>query len=326
VNRNTSSRFGTLKAAGQRDTVEWIEKVVIPGLRRYARRHGKVEADQKFAHVQGSLKLILEDGLKLGGSHIRISQIFGPNHLKLLVRVERHVSGAVAAVYGGPTTGTYAVNLHRQYTRREIEEAVLAVAVVAEEKRILRRREEQQQERLAGEYPTQTTGTRVEGHHFHDNVLDHPHGDQAGPHTHVERDGDPCWVETHVEERWHTHSRGRRTETEQLEVNRPLDGRQVVIERREGGPREGRAADIRAQKQDGRYRGLLDIIQDLEAALARRISDIERHEIRERELLEENRQLETRLRRYEEAEDPDVAEADQVLEKYSNRGGRGRLT
>lgn len=301
----SSRSVGTVKAAGQRDPAEWLLHVIIPKVRRYARHHGTQREDGLY-YIEASMSDLMVAQFGVGGSRVRVMNIL--KRLRI-INLKRRAQAGMVARHLGDRSSIWAVDVSREISVELINDAILAVAIQTQEDRHARNQRRRREERLAGDYPTETTGTRLERHHEHTDVLDHSHGDHQGPHTHVERDGDPCWVEVQVEERWHTH---RATRAEDANGART----QVVTEERHGASREARAAVISTRVEDERYRDLLDIINDLKARLLRRDSQIERQEETIHELTADNQRLEDENRRLRETDDPSVAEADEVIQRY----------
>jgi hypothetical protein len=313
MNTQPSPNLGHIKAAGDQNTAEWLLKTVIPSLRRYAREHGRVEQGGGYAHVEGTLRSILNEGLGLGGSHVRVAQIFQRDEIKLLTRVRRRLTGTAASrVRSSDNKNIYAVNMTRQYRRNELEEAVLTVAIAAEERRRAHYAGPQKPEQ-----PEEVEVGRVTEHHEHRDVLDHPHGDRAGKHYHEQRNGPPLWFE----------ALPKHSKPEEPPLDNGVVRQQEVTRSLMSGNRSAsKAAVITRDVRDGRYRALLDIISDQQATIGRRDKSVEKLMgekdalvAENRELHEENRRLEARVRELEATTDPTTVEADEVIAAYQAR-------
>lgn len=317
MNHKPSPTFGTVRAAGGQDTAEWLLTKVIPRLRGYAKKHGEAQDDGTYL-LRLAMGDLLGDTFGCGGSRVRVQQVL--QHLRIIKLKKHAISGQVAKKIGKHPS-IWAVDVTTHFDRRQIDEALLTVAIRVEQGRLSRAQQRSREARLAGEYPEETTGTALERHHEHIDYLIHPHpelGDEEVPHYHETRDGPPIPMngdepdvvaeEVHarrVEYRHHTHVRREQ----------PTDGvmRQVVRDDLLGNKGGGHAAVVVVPEKDQLYRDLVDINRNLEARLARREAECERKDARITELLKEIERLEAQLH---PKVDPSEEEAREIVERY----------
>jgi hypothetical protein len=317
VNTRPSPTFGTVRAAGGQDTAEWLLTRVIPRLRGYAKKHGEAQDDGTYL-LRLSMSDLLGETFGCGGSRVRVQQVL--QHLKILKLKKHAISGQVAKKIGKHPS-IWAIDVRTHFDRRQVDEALLTVAIRVEQGRLNRAQQRSREARLAGEYGEETTGTALEHHHEHIDYLIHPHpelGDEEVPHYHEVRDGPPIPMngdesavdteEAHVrqvEYRHHTHVRRERPSTEAW--------RPVLRDDLLGNKGGGHPAVVVVPEKDQLYREVVDINRDLEAQLARRTAECERKDERIAELLEEIKRLEAQLH---PKIDPSEVEARDIVERH----------
>jgi hypothetical protein len=274
---------------------------VIPWLRTFATTKGKPTDNPAIFHFRGAISTVLSK--QYGGSSGRVMATL--RELRILTLVD---FGRRGKVYVPPT---YAINVRVSPDPRTIQRVLVKLSTDAMERRRQQLQEARREERLAGEHGTEAEGGPVETRHFHDlnNPLTHEHHGKTGLHFHTPlveaMEPTPEAVALGSAVNWmavrhHTH-----------EAKEPGGNgtRATVV--------EGLAGDHPAMlvtpEGDGRYRGLLDIISELETKLRAREVELDRLDSRRIEAERERDELRAILDR---ATDPSVEEAEAKLREY----------
>ena len=326
--------------------MESVLNEILAALRKQAE---PANGDQ-HARFTGSMEYAVGAILKLDrrpdGRYSGVSTYLAPLYwLKAVVPISKAISG-MAASQSAPSQAVYLVHMTRKITRDD----VLRYRIHnAEHQRELRERK-LRQERAAGDTPDTTTGGEVTTRHYHTQPLEHEHGHQAGSHIHAPLDQDveigPEGLDSRVI--WHTmesdshrdvqsHAHGSKTgphehrnyqivwlTTRRSSTRTKPDPNHPAVPDVPAAVHYDIRDDVAGFRQvvvaspetDGRYRGLLDIISDLEADKSRMIAKDEQQRERIGWLEGEVRRLAEEVLR---ARDASVSEADAKLAQYGKK-------